>query len=132
MFNESRQTKMLTPSPSTPSSYHDDSSDLDELDYRSRKLTKILKKNAVKAEKRKSVLDIVKDRAWLLDDQVKLLEKQTANVRNSLKRQSCKRRLIVIGAVTLSVILLVNRSIFIGIYESIEDFLQKVFSKRRY
>lgn len=123
--------KTQTPSPSSnPSSYNDDSSDLDELDYRSRKLTKILRRNAAKAEKRRSVLDVVKDRAWLLDDQVKLLEKQTANVRNTLRKQSCKRRLIVIGAVALSVILIVNRSIFIGIYESIEHFLSKIFAKR--
>lgn len=114
-----------TSSSSSVSPYHDDSSDIDELDHRSRKLTKILKKNINRTEKRRSVLDVVRDKAWLLEDQVKLLEKQTATVRSSLNRQSCLRRIIVFMALIVSVILIINRSILSGLYETIDRFLHR-------
>lgn len=90
---------------SSPSSYRDDSSDIDELEHRSRKLTKVLRKNIDRADKRKSVLDVVRDKAWLLEDQVKLLERQTATIRSSLNRQSNRRKLIGITAIVLSLTL---------------------------
>lgn len=113
-------------SPSTsPSTYQNDSSDIDELDHRSRRLTNILKKNVARSEKRKTVLDVVRDKAWLLEDQVKLLEKQTANVRSTLVRQSCRRKIIVFAAVILSLILILNRSIFSGLYDIMDKILHK-------
>lgn len=80
-----------------------------------------------KAEKRKSVLNVVKDKAWLLEDQVKLLEKQTETVRKSLARQSCRRKIIVFVALVLSLFLIINKSIFSGLYEIIERFLHRLF-----
>lgn len=106
----SSPTSSATTSPSSSSQNRDyDSSDIDELDHRSRKLTSLLKKNVSRAEKRKSVLDVVKDRAWLLEDQVKLLERQTATIRGSLKEKSCIRRVIVFVALILSLILIIHR-----------------------
>lgn len=117
-------TSFISPtniSSSASSSEYDDSSDIDELDLRSKKLTKLLKKNINKTEKRKSVLDVVKEKAWLLEDQVKLLERQTANIRGSLTKQTCKRRIIVFITVILSLFLIINRSIFSGMYQLIEN-----------
>lgn len=113
---------IISPSSSSPSSSeYDDSSDIDELDLRSKKLTRILKKNINKTEKRKSVLDVVKEKAWLLEDQVKLLERQTANIRGSLTKQTCRRRIVVLVTVILSLFLIINRSIFSGMYQLIEN-----------
>lgn len=91
---------------SSPATSTDESSDIDELDHRSRMLTGILKRNANKAEGRKSVLDMVRDKAWLLEDQVKVLEKKAAIVKKSIDRNSCKRRLIVFGALVFSSLLI--------------------------
>lgn len=99
-------------------------SEIDELASRSRNLTKILKKNVNKADKRKSVLEVVRDKAWLLENQAKALEKQTKYIRNSLARQSCRRRLLVLAAVILSLFLIINRSIvntLFGIFSSKND-----------
>lgn len=94
-----------TPSPSSSTS--DDLSDIDELDHRSRRLTNMLRKNIDKTEKRKSVLDVVKEKAWLLENQVKLLEEHTANIRGSVTRQDCRRRIAVFISVVLSAFLIV-------------------------
>lgn len=95
-----------SPSPSSSaSSYYDDSSEIDELDYRSKKLTGILKKNLNKADKRKTLLDVVRDKAWLLEDQVKLLENQTDAIRGSLQRKSVRRRVLMFAALLTSVVL---------------------------
>lgn len=67
---------------------HDESDYIDELDYRSRKLTNLLRKNVNIAEKRKSLLDIVREKAWLLEDQAKLLNRQT-----ELRSAGCSRLL---------------------------------------
>lgn len=110
--SSSAYTSSATSSPSTsPSSQNRDydSSDIDELDHRSRKLTSLLKKNVSRAERRKSVLDVVRDRAWLLEDQVKLLERQTATIRGSLKQRSCMRRIIVFVALILSLFVVIHR-----------------------
>lgn len=98
-------------SPRTPTTTDDSSSasstaDIDELDYRSRKLTKLLKKNADKTERRKSLLDVVRDKAYLLEDQVKLLERQTSSDSRSWR----KRAVVVMGLVTLSAVGLVYGS----------------------
>lgn len=117
---------MLSPSPtdgactsssaaSSPSSQYKDytsTSDIDELDHRSKKLTSLLRKNVNRAEKRKSVLDVVRNKAWILEDQVKLLERQTANIRGSLKKKSCKRKLLVLGAVIMSLVLIIHKYFF--------------------
>lgn len=96
-----------SPESSSPaSSYYDDSSEIDELEYRSRKLTDILKKNIDRAERRKTLFDVVRDRAWLLEDQVKLLEKQTKTIKSSLGRKSIRQRLLTFGAVMSSLILI--------------------------
>lgn len=79
----------------------DSSSDIDELDYRSRKLTKLLKKNVAKTERRKSLLDVVRDKAHLLEDQVKLLERQTSLDRSRSWR---KKVAVVVGLITLSTV----------------------------
>lgn len=84
----------------TTTSSDDSSSDIDELDYRSRKLTKLLKKNADKAERRKSLLNVVRDKAYLLEDQVKLLERQTSSDSRSWRR----RAVVVMGLVSLSAV----------------------------
>ena len=95
-----------TPSPTTSgSSYNDDSSEIDELDNRSRELNRLLKKNINKADKRKKLLDVVRDKAWILEDQVDILEKQTKNVKQALKRKSFRRRLVMFGALVSSIVL---------------------------
>lgn len=94
-----------SPTPSSPSSQHDDSSEIDELDYRSRKLNKLLKKNVNKADKRKHLLDKVRDKAWVLEDEVNLLEKQTKEIRQSLASKSFRRRLVMFTAIVSSVVL---------------------------
>lgn len=83
-------------SPSSGSSNSSDASEIDELDYRSRKLSNFLKKNVNSAEQRKSVLDVVRSKAWLLENQVKQLEKETKKFRNSLERQPCSRRVLLL------------------------------------
>lgn len=113
-------------SASSSSTYRDDSSEIDDLDHRSRRLTAILKKNVDKAEKRKSVLDVVRDKAWLLEDQVKLLERQTTAARKSLGRQSCRRKIIVLLAIFLTFIFIINKSIFTGLHGLIEGSLRKL------
>lgn len=103
-------------SPSNRSDYDYSSSGsnyIDELDQRSRKLTSILRKNVDRAERRKNILDVVKNKAWLLEDQVKILEKQTATVKNKLNdRRSCRRIVAVCVALVLSVILIINKYLF--------------------
>jgi hypothetical protein len=94
-----------SPSPS-PSSQHDDSSDIDELNYRSRKLNKLLKKSVNKADRRKQLLDTVRDRAWVLEDEVNLLERQTKDIRDTLASKSIRRRLVVFTAFVSSIALL--------------------------
>lgn len=80
---------------SSDSDYHDESSDLDELDRRSRRLTRLLRKNINKAQARKSILDVVREKAWLLEDQVKILERRTSDIRNRLASRSMKRKIVV-------------------------------------
>lgn len=77
--------------------------DIDELDRRSRKLTKLLKKNINRAVKRINILDNVRDKAWLLEDEADLLENQGHSLRNRLKRRSMKRKVIygVIGLASI-------------------------------
>lgn len=89
-------------------SSRDDSSDIDELDQRSRNLTRLLRKNMNQTEKRKSVLDVVRGKAWLLQDQVKLLEKQAATVRDSLHRRSFRRKVVVFLSSVILLILVVT------------------------
>lgn len=83
-----------------------EASEIDELDYRSRKLSNILRKNVSRAEKRRSVLDTVRNRAWVLEDQVKLLERETRNFRNSLQRQPCGRRILLLLLLLISAVLI--------------------------
>jgi len=129
--NSSSSSASVSPTTSE-SSYRDDSSEIDELDHRSRKLTSILRRNANRAAERKSVLNMVRDRAWLLDDQVKLLENQTATVRRSLARQSCRRKVIIYAAVLTSIFIVINTSIISGTYELVESTLQKIFTRKRH
>lgn len=86
---------------------YDEYNDIDELDNRSRKITEILKKTVHKMAARKSVLDVVKDKAWLLEDQVKLLKQNAANVRNSSK----KGRFVVVIITIAGFILVINKFI---------------------
>lgn len=111
---------------SNSSASDDSSSSIDDLNYRSRKLTKLLKQNVNKSEKRKSVLDVVKSKAWLLEDQVKLLENQTSNIRSGLRRQSCLRKLVVYGLLVLAFILAINSSIFGWLYNAIDSLLKRL------
>lgn len=108
-YSPSGSSGTLSPSlsPSTPqdSSYYDDSSDIDELDHRSRKITHLLKKNLDKSSNRSNLLDVVKRRAWLLGDQVNRLEQQTIRAKSALGRKSFRRRLIMFGAFMSSVLL---------------------------
>ena len=97
---------MARPSSSPDSSYTDDSSEIDELDYRSRKLNRLLKKNVNKADRRKNFIDVVRDKAWLLENQVSLLEQQTKNAREALKKKSFRRRILMVGAFFSSVLLI--------------------------
>lgn len=48
-------------------------------------------------------MDVIREKAWLLEDQVKQLEGQTLNIRNRLRQKSIKRRLVIatIAIVTL-------------------------------
>lgn len=96
---------MSSASSSPSSSYHDDSSDIDELDYRVKKLNRLLRKNVKEAGRRKNLIDVVRDKAWLLEDQVELLETQTKNVKQALRKKSFRRRLVMFGAFVSSVIL---------------------------
>jgi hypothetical protein len=103
----SSPSPLPSPSPSPSSSQdYDDSSEIDELDYRSRKLNKLLKKNVNKAERRKRLLDVVRNRAWVLEDQVNLLERQTKSIKESLASKSLRRNLIVFTAAISSLALL--------------------------
>lgn len=114
MVSPSSGSSYTSSAASSPASRYRDyssTSDVDELDHRSRKLTSLLKKNVNRAENRKSVLDVVRNTAWQLEDQVRQLEKQTANVRGTLKRKSCKRRLVVFGALIVSLVLIIHRYI---------------------
>lgn len=81
---------------SADSGYQQDSRDIDELDRRSRKLTKILKRNIDKSQTRKSIMNLVREKAWLLEDQVKLIEKQTSDIKNRLVSRSFRRKLIIL------------------------------------
>lgn len=90
----------------SPSSQYDDSSEIDELDHRSRRLNRLLRKNAKKADDRKRLLDQVRDRAWVLEDEVNLLEKQTKRIRESLADRSIRRNLVVFTALISSLALL--------------------------
>jgi hypothetical protein len=93
-----------TTSPSS-SSQHDDSTDIDELDHRSRKLNKLLRKNVNKADDRKKLLDVVRNRAWVLEDQVNLLEKQTKEIKQTLQSKSFRRKLVMFTAIVSSIAL---------------------------
>lgn len=66
----------------------------------------MLRKNVNKADRRKDLLDVARDKAWLLEDQVKILGKQTKNVKEALQRKSFRRRLMMIGAFISSVVLI--------------------------
>lgn len=93
-------------SPSSGSSNSSDASEIDELDYRSKKLSSILKKNVNKIEQRKSILDVVRSKAWLLENQVKQLEKDTKKFRNSLEGQPCSRRVLLLLLLLFSAMLI--------------------------
>lgn len=87
---------------SSSSEYHDDSSDVDELDRRSRRLTKLLRRNINKATKRRSILENVREKAWLLEDQARLLERQTSDIRDRLASRSFRRKLVISVITVLS------------------------------
>lgn len=93
-------------SPDSRSSSYDEYSDVDELDRRSRKLTEILKKTVNKTVTHKSVLDVVRDKAWLLEDQVKLLQHNASKLRNSSKKRN---RIVVVGITIVGFIFVVNK-----------------------
>lgn len=99
----SKSTRITIPnSPaSSDTDNSDDALDVDELDKRSRKLTKLLKKNINKAVSRKSILDNIRERAWLLEDQAKNLEYQASNLKQKLRQRTFRRR-VVIGAIALA------------------------------
>lgn len=99
-----------SPSPdSSVSSFEDDINyaDIDELDRKSRRLTDILRKTVNRTASRRSVLDIVRDKAWLLEDQVKLLQNKTTKIKNS----SNGRRLAIVGISIVGFILIINKFI---------------------
>lgn len=90
-----------SPSPSTNGS---SASDVDELDQRSRQLTRLLRKNLSKSERRRDVINKVRNKAWLLEDQVKLLGKQTEAARQALAKNSVRGKVLVYGAVLITVV----------------------------
>lgn len=73
---------------------------------------------------------MVRDKAWLLEDQVKILGKQTEAARRLMARRSCRRKLIVYGTIILSFILILNKSILIGVYSLFERPLHRLFGRR--
>lgn len=101
-------TNTRTSSPASSSDYNDDddSSDIDELDHRSRKLKRLLEKNLNKAQERSNLLEVAKKRAWLLEEQVGKLEKQTKRAKGALSRSRLRRQLVVFGAFMSSLLLL--------------------------
>jgi len=101
------QSPSTSPSASSGSTFYDDSSEINELDSRSRQLTELLRNNLRKSDKRTKVIDVVKKRAWLLSDQIEKLEKQTKKTKESLAAQSLKRRLIVFGTFAGSIVLII-------------------------
>lgn len=104
-FNRPPTSPSPSFSPSPSSSQYDDSSEIDELDYRSKKLNKLLKKNVNKADRRKQLLDVVRDKAWVLEDEVNLLERQTKNIKESLASKSFRRKLVLVAAIVSSLAL---------------------------
>lgn len=111
--------KNSSPSPSSSSSFSSDysptssssssslsSSDVEKVNDRSEKLTRLLKQNVRKSHHRKAVLDTLKDKAWLLDDQVKLFMKETANLKESFARRSW-RRILCIGMIILALVYII-------------------------
>ena len=48
-------------------------------------------------------MDVVRDKAWLLEDHVKQLERQTKDVKNALMRNSARRRVVMFLAVLSSI-----------------------------
>lgn len=91
---------------SSYSAQEDDSEEIDELAYRSQKLSNLLRENLNKTERRTKLLDVVKRRAWLLSEHVGELEQQTRKARDAVGRRTFARRLVLFGAFVSSLVLL--------------------------
>lgn len=93
-----------SPSTASPTTNESSASDVDELDQRSRQLTRLLRKNLRKSERRRNVINKVRNEAWILEDQVKLLGKQTEAARKSLAQGSFRKKVFLYGAATLTIL----------------------------
>lgn len=105
-MSNSTNIRIPTSSPQSSSGgssndYRDDALDVDELDRRSRKLTKLLKKNMNKVDTRKSILDTVREKAWLLEDQAKIIQNQASNLKTRLQQRKYRQK-VIIGAIALA------------------------------